>query len=103
MRARIYQPARSAMQSGAARSRHWILEYAPGAPRTIDPLMGWTSSSDPLAQVRMVFDSREAAERYARDNGIPFTVSAPKRRQPVKRPRGYGENFAFDRRETWTH
>ena len=91
------------MQSGSARSRHWILEFAPNSPRKLDPLMGWTSSSDTLAQVRMTFDSREAAERYARKNGIPFTVSAPKRRQPVKRPRGAGENFAFDRRETWTH
>ena len=103
MRARIYQPARNAMQSGSARSRHWVLEYAPNSPRRLDPLMGWTSSSDPLAQIRMTFETREAAESYARSNGIPFTVLRPNRREHVRRPRGYGENFAFDRRETWTH
>lgn len=103
MRARIYKPARNAMQSGAARTRHWLLEYAADAPREIDPLMGWTSSADTQTQVRLRFETREAAEAYARKHDIPYTVVAPKPRKANVRPGGYGDNFATGRRETWTH
>jgi hypothetical protein len=48
MRARIYQPARTAMQSGTAKTHQWVLEFTPASEREIDPLMGWTSSSDTL-------------------------------------------------------
>ena len=103
MRARIYQPARNAMQSGTAKTKGWVLEFAPASARDIDPLMGWTSSSDTEAQVKLRFDTREAAEDYARDRGIAYDVVEPKPRKPVIRPRGYGENFATDRRGAWTH
>ncbi len=103
MRARIYQPARNAMQSGNARTRHWVLEFAPAAAREIDPLMGWTSSSDTQSQVRLRFDTREAAIDYAREHGIDAQVFEPKKRNPNIRPGGYGENFAPGRRSTWTH
>ena len=103
MRARIYRPARSATQSGTARTREWVLDFAPDAPREVDPLMGWTSSGDMNAQVRLRFDSREAAEAYAREKGMEFVVLEPKTRRPNIRPRGYGENFATDRRGAWTH
>ena len=103
MRARIYRPARTAMQSGTARTKRWVLEFAPGAPRSVDPLMGWTSSGDMDSQVRLRFDTREAAEDYAREQGIDYVVLEPKTRKPNIRPRGYGENFATDRRGAWTH
>lgn len=103
MRARIYQPAKTAMSSGTARTKHWVLEYVPDSPRAIDPLMGWTSSADTQQQVRMRFDSKEAALEYARDHGIDAIVLDPKKRKPNIRPRGYGENFATDRRGAWTH
>ena len=103
MRARIYQPAKTAMQSGTAKTHGWVLEFAPAAAREVDPLMGWTSSADMESQVRLRFDSREAAEAYAKERGIPYDVVAPHARRPNIRPRGYGENFATDRRETWTH
>ncbi|MFN3294897.1 MAG: ETC complex I subunit, partial [Gemmobacter sp.] len=61
MRARIYQPARNAMQSGTAKTRDWVLEFAPADAREIDPLMGWTSSADTQRQVRLRFPSQEAA------------------------------------------
>ncbi|MCO8146535.1 ETC complex I subunit [Rhodovulum tesquicola] len=103
MRARIYQPARTAMQSGQAKTHHWILDFAPASAREIDPLMGWTSSDDTQSQVRLSFDSREAAEDYARRHGIDAVVIRPKTRKPNIRPMGYAENFAVDRRGTWTH
>ncbi|HMO09402.1 MAG TPA: ETC complex I subunit [Paracoccaceae bacterium] len=103
MRARIYQPARTAMQSGQAKTQEWLLDYAPASARAVDPLMGWTSSDDTQAQVRLRFPTLEAAEAYARDKGIDYVVTRPKPRRPVIRPRGYGENFATDRRGAWTH
>lgn len=103
MRARIYQPARTAMQSGTAKTHQWVLEFAPGEAREVDPLMGWTGSGDTQAQVRLRFESRAAAEAYADAKGIEFTVTLPHARKPNVRPRGYGENFATDRKEVWTH
>lgn len=103
MRARIYQPARTAMQSGTARTRHWVLEFAPAEKRGIDPLMGWTSSGDMDSQVRLTFESKDAALDYARERGIDAIVQEPRKRKPNIRPRGYGENFATDRKGAWTH
>ena len=103
MRARIYQPAKTAMQSGTAKAKGWVLEFAPDTARAVDPLMGWTSSDDTQAQVRLRFDSREAAETYAAERGIAYDVTDPKPRKPNIRPRGYGENFATDRKGVWTH
>ena len=103
MRARIYKPARPATQSGPARHRSWVLDYTPEQPRGVDPLMGWTSSADMNSQVRLHFDTREAAEAYAREHGLDFVSLDPRRRRPNLRPRGYGENFATDRRTAWTH
>src|ERR1700744_2622179 len=74
MRARIYKPARNAMQSGKARTKLWLLEYEPESPRIPDPLMGWTSSDDMRQQVALEFDTKEEAVAYAEKHGIPFQV-----------------------------
>jgi NADH dehydrogenase len=103
MRARIYQPAKTAMSSGMARTRRWVLDFGRDTPREIDPLMGWTSSADTQAQVRMTFPTREAAIDYAETHGIDAVVIEPRRRGCNVRLRGYGENFATDRRGAWTH
>ena len=103
MRARIYQPAKTAMQSGTAKTRTWVLEFAPETPREVDPLMGWTSSNDTQSQVRLTFGSKEAALDYARENGIEATVLQSNRRGANIRAGGYGENFATKRRGAWTH
>ncbi|MFK7941028.1 MAG: ETC complex I subunit [Roseovarius sp.] len=103
MPARIYQPARNAMQSGTAKSKHWVLEHVSDSARSVDPLMGWTSNEDTQAQVRIQFDSKEAALAYAEANGIDAVVQEPKTRKPNIRPGGYGDNFATNRRGAWTH
>lgn len=103
MRARLYQPAKTAMSSGTATTRHWVLEFVSETAREVDPLMGWTSSSDTQSQVRMTFDTKDEALDYAREHGIDPVVSDPKRRRPNIRPNGYGENFATNRRGSWTH
>lgn len=103
MRARIYQPAKTAMSSGQAKTQGWVLEFVNDKGRDVDPLMGWTSSSDTQAQVKMPFETKEAAQDYAKEHGIDATLTLPKKRKPVIRPGGYGENFATNRRGSWTH
>ncbi|SEM13354.1 NADH dehydrogenase [Roseovarius azorensis] len=103
MPARIYKPARNAMQSGTARTKHWVLEFVSETAREVDPLMGWTSNSDTQAQVRLRFSTKEAALEYARDHGIDAVVQEPQKRKPNIRPGGYGDNFATNRRQVWTH
>ena len=103
MPARIYQPARNAMSSGMGKTKTWVLEFAANEPRDIDPLMGWTGSSDTQSQVRLKFDSKDAALAYAKEHGIMATVQDPHERKPNIRPGGYGDNFATNRRGPWTH
>ncbi len=101
MTAKIFCPAKTAMQSGKAKTGNWILEYDPEMRRSIDPLMGYTSSGDMKSQIRMNFDSREAAVAYAEKNGIAFRVIEPK--EPKRRQISYAENFRYDRKTPWTH
>ncbi|AUQ99993.1 ETC complex I subunit [Phaeobacter inhibens] len=103
MRARIYRPAKNAMTSGMAKTRKWILDFVPSSAREVDPLMGWTSSHDTQSQVRLRFDTKEAALEYAEANGIDAVVTEPKSRKANVRAGGYGENFATNRRAPWTH
>jgi hypothetical protein len=101
MIARIYKPARTAMQSGTAKTKEWVLNYEPEKPLVIDPLMGWTGSSDMRQEVRLHFESKEEAVAYCEREGIAYEVfDSP----PYKRPRiSYSDNFAATRRGAWTH
>ena len=101
MQARIYRPSRTAMQSGKAGTRDWVLEYVPETPPTADPLMGFTSSGDMRRQIRLKFESREAAVGYAERNGIPYRLAAES--EGAVRPSAYADNFRFDRMGRWTH
>ena len=101
MTARIYQPARTAMQSGTAKTKEWVLDYEPEQPRAIEPLMGWTSSGDMKQQLRLQFDTKEEAVAYCERNGIAYELFE---NAPHKRPRlSYSDNFAYTRRGAWTH
>jgi hypothetical protein len=101
MTARIYKPARNAMQSGLARTKKWVLDYEPAAPRVVEPLMGWTSSTDMNSQVRLRFASKEEAIAYCERHGIGYQVIGEK--APARRVVSYADNFAFQRRGQWTH
>jgi hypothetical protein len=101
MAARIFKPARSAMQSGLGRTKEWVLEHEPDSERGIDPLMGWTSSRDMLSQVRLEFDSREEAIAYAERNGIAYRVIEPTPRKVTRK--SYSDNFRYGRIGSWTH
>lgn len=102
MVARIFKPSRTAMQSGQAKTRRWCLEFEQQTPRVVEPLMGWTSSTDTLTQVRLFFPTREEAEAYARRHNMAYEVQEPGPARP--RPRiSYADNFSADRRIPWTH
>ena len=101
MAVRIYKPTKTAMQSGEGRTREWILEHEPAAPRQIDPLMGWTSSTDTRQQVTLAFESKEEAIQYAIRNGLAYTVIEPTPRKPLRK--AYADNFKFGRPDNWTH
>jgi ETC complex I subunit-like protein len=101
MTARIYKPARTAMQSGAAKTKEWVLDYEPEQPRAVEPLMGWTSSGDMKQQLRLQFDTKAEAIAYCERNTIAYQVfeTPPSRRQRIS----YSDNFASSRRTPWTH
>lgn len=101
MVARIYRPAKTAMQSGSGGTKEWVLENEPAAPRRPEPLMGWTSTTDTTTQVRLSFDTCEEAVAYAERNGIAYTLAQPKPRKAIRK--SYADNFRFGRLGTWTH
>ncbi|SFK29005.1 ETC complex I subunit [Methylocapsa palsarum] len=101
MTARIYRPARTATQSGQARTKLWVLEFEPAEAREIEPLMGWTSSGDMKSQVRLKFGSKEEAIAYAQKNGLTYRVEEPKLHP--RTIQSYSDNFKSTRLGQWTH
>jgi ETC complex I subunit conserved region len=100
MRARIFMPPKSAMQSG--RSGHeWELTYASDLPERADRLMGWIGGGDTQAQVRLNFATKEEAIAYAERNAIPYDLELPRERRV--RTKAYADNFSYTRNENWTH
>src|SRR5216117_2847345 len=101
MTARIFKPAKNAMQSGKAQTREWQLDYEPEQPRAVEPLMGWTSSGDMRQQVRLRFATSEEAVAYCERHGIAYQVAEAK--PAARKGLSYSDNFAFTRRGSWTH
>jgi ETC complex I subunit-like protein len=101
MSARIYKPAKTAMQSGFANTKDWVLDFEPQEPRVVEPLMGWTSSGDMKQQVRLQFDTKEEAVAYCERHGIAYQVFEPG--ETTRRTMAYADNFAFSRKDAWTH
>ena len=101
MLARIYKPTKTTMQSGKAKYEDWVLEFEPASARRPDPLMGWSSSNDTQSQVVLRFDTQEDAVAYAQRHGIPCQLFAPRERRKIIK--AYADNFAYNRKEPWTH
>ena len=99
--ARIYKPAKTAMQSGRGKTKGWVLEYPRDGRVAAEPLMGWQASADTARQVKLRFDSAEAAIGYCEAHNIAYEVLAPKQRK--LRMKAYADNFAFTRVGSWTH
>jgi hypothetical protein len=101
MLARIFRPAKTAMQSGQGLTDLWVLEYEPEAPLKVDPLMGYNSSTDMRRQIRLEFPTSAEAVGYAERNGIPYRLFEEHDRAPKKL--SYSDNFRFSRPTPWTH
>jgi hypothetical protein len=93
--ARIYRPAKTAMQSGRAKTQKWVLDYEEASRRLPDPLMGWSSARDTLNQVRLRFDTLDEAIAFAKKNALDYTVVEPHLRSP--KAKAYADNFRYDR------
>jgi hypothetical protein len=99
--AKIFQPAKTAMQSGKARTQKWLLEFDQVQPRSIDPIMGYTTASDTQMQVNLKFDTSEDAISYAERNGIAYRLMAVNKAK--RRKMSYTDNFDYYRPHPWTH
>jgi hypothetical protein len=93
--ARILKPAKTAMSSGTAKTKQWILEYGQVTRRDPDPLMGWSSAADTLNEIRLHFATLEEAKAYADANGLDYSVEEPHAKR-IK-PKAYADNFRYDR------
>ena len=78
------------MQSGLAKSNKWILEFKTADP-TINPLMGWESSTDTLSEIKLEFSSKDLAINYAKKKKIDYELLEPRKRKTVKK--SYADNF----------
>ncbi len=93
--ARIYRPAKTAMQSGKAKTHAWVLDFEQATKRQPDPLMGWSSAGDTLNQVNLRFETLEEAVAFAEKRGLQYTVVPPHDRS--FKPKSYADNFRYDR------
>ena len=91
------------MQSGTARTDCWLLEFDASEAKKIDPLMGWTGCNNTQSQVRLAFENKENAIAYAEKHGLVYSVTENLVRKPILRKNGYGDNFATNRKTSWTH
>ena len=89
-KAKIYIPTKTAMQSGRGKLKKWVLEFETKDP-SINPLMGWETSTDTLEEVILKFPSKEKAIEYAENNNISYTVIEPKQKEFVIK--SYADNF----------
>lgn len=90
---RIYQPAKTTMQSGRGKTKRWILEYDLESKRQPEPLMGWVASGDTLNQVKLGFDTVDEAVAFAKHKGWAHEVIEPQAR--ILQGRTYMDNFKY--------
>jgi hypothetical protein len=89
-KAKIYIPNKNPMQSGEGKTDKWVLEFETKDP-TINPLMGWESSSDTYSEIKLEFTTKDLAINYAKKKRINFELIEPKKRKTVKK--SYADNF----------
>ena len=89
-RAKIYKPAKTAMQSAEGNTRNWLLEFDT-LNTGINPLMGWESSKDTMSEVKLEFLTKNQAINYAKKNNIDYYIIEPQKRKIIKK--SYSDNF----------
>ena len=89
-KAKIYKPAKTAMQSGKRNTKRWLLKFDT-LDNGINPLMGWETSVDTMSEVKLEFSSKEKAINYAKKNNIDYSVIEPQKSKIIKK--SYTDNF----------
>ena len=89
----IFRPARNVMQSGRAQTHKWLIQFNSNVPRWENPIMGWTSSRDPIQGTNLKFATKEEAIKFAQDQGWAYNVKEGE--EVPLRPKNYAENFLY--------
>ena len=97
----IYKPTKSAMQSGLATNKFWILKYISYSKTDLDPVMGWSGSNDTSKQIVLKFNSKDEAIDYAELHSLKFRVLNNNTKK-IK-PKSYSDNFSYKRKGLWSH
>jgi len=93
-KARIYKPAKTAMQSAKRNTKKWLLEFDT-LDTGVNPLMGWETSQDTMSEVKLEFSSKMQAINYAKKNNIDYYVVEPQKTKISKK--SYTDNFLKDK------
>ena len=101
MKAKIYKPSKTSMQSGLGKTKKWVFEYQKQKDLIREPLMGWTGSRDTNEQVKLLFEDINQAINYAKKNNIEYEVIPEMKKKYSSKL--YSDNFKFDRKDKWTH
>jgi len=92
---RIYQPLKSATQSGKGKVNEWCVTFESLDPLLPEPVMGWVGSQDMRQELHLFFPTLLKAIDYAKINGFRYIVSTPTKID--NRPKSYGLNFTCPR------
>ena len=92
---RIYQPPKTAMQSGKGKTKRWVVEFETEDPLMAEPLMGWVASYDMSQQLHLSFPSLSEALHFATVKGLSYAVCNP--RKVSMSPNSYAFNFTCPR------
>ena len=91
MKAKIFKPAKTAMQSGRSKFNKWVLKFSDKKNQLKDTMMGWNGGSSTISQIELKFSSKEEAVNYAKKNGIDYEVLETKERKVINK--SYADNF----------
>ena len=91
MKAKIYKPSKTAMQSGRSKFNKWVLKISDSKNQTRDTMMGWNGGSNTSSQIQLNFKSKEEAIHYAKSNNIDYEVLETSGRKVISK--SYADNF----------
>ena len=91
MKAKIYKPAKTAMQSGRAKYNKWVLKFLDQKNQLKDTMMGWNGGSSTVSQIELKFSTKEEAVSYAQINNIDYEVLETSERKVINK--SYADNF----------
>ena len=91
MKAKIYKPSKTAMQSGRSKFNKWVLKFNNNRNQKKDSLMGWNGGSNTISQVELKFDTKEDAVNYAKRNDLEYVVLESSERKVITK--SYADNF----------